>query len=159
MLGMRVLLLALALALGACQTSYQPFSTGGIFNVRGGWAHHRLDTNSFQVVFTGNRYTPVEKVQASLLYHAAEVAVANGANYFTIRDGPGAIWPHNVVIPGATVHVRHVLESWPPQASLLGQSHRVQAIIDTSVEPPAAPTEFTFHAASLARQLRPYIDP
>lgn len=156
---MRVLLLALALALGACQTGYQPFSTGGIINIRGGWAHHRLDANSFQVVFTGNRYTPVEKVQASLLYHAAEVAIANGANYFTIRDGPGAIWPYNVVIPGVTLHVRQVIESRPPQASLLGQSHRVQAIIDTHVEPPALPTEFTFHAASLAQQLRPYIDP
>jgi hypothetical protein len=159
MLRMRVLLLLVALALGACQTGYQPFSTGGIFNVRGGWTHHRLDENSFQVVFTGNRYTPAEKVQASLLYHAAQVTVANGDDYFVIRDGPGVVMPHNVVIPGVTVHVKHVLESWPPQPSLLGQSHRVQAIVDTYGEQPAQPTEFTFHAASLARQLRPYIDP
>ena len=72
-----------ALALAACTTAtpYQPIGTRG---ASGGYASQQIEDNRYRVSFAGNQFTSRERVENYLLYRAAELAVQQGYNGFTI---------------------------------------------------------------------------
>ena len=82
------LLVALALAAGltACETAtpYQPLAAGTQAN--GGFSDQRLEADRFRVTFQGNTLTSRETVETYLLYRAAELTLAQGADWFEMAD-------------------------------------------------------------------------
>ena len=74
------LLGVLALAACASPTPYQP-ATDGV-----GYADRVLETDRFRVTFGGNAETPRATVEDYLLYRAAELALAQGRDYFVLAD-------------------------------------------------------------------------
>ena len=79
-LGMRPLLLALVLMSGACATGYHPRGPGG------GYSELRVNERSWQVRFTGNRYTSPERAATMALRRAAELTAWSGYYGFWIAD-------------------------------------------------------------------------
>jgi hypothetical protein len=77
--------LAGILILAACATAtpYQPLGVG---DTRGGYAEQRIEENRYRVMFAGNVYTSRERVENFLLYRAAELALQNGYDGFTIVE-------------------------------------------------------------------------
>lgn len=78
---------ALALALGGCAgtaTPYQPLSSAN--QVAGGYSDVRLAEDRYEVMFAGNSLTSRERVEAALLYRAAELTLQQGYDWFVIED-------------------------------------------------------------------------
>ena len=71
---------SLLLFLAACATRYQPQG------MTGGFSSTQLDANVFQVTFKGNGNTSPERANDFTLLRSAELALANGFQYFTIID-------------------------------------------------------------------------
>jgi hypothetical protein len=89
MVGVKRLAGAAALALLAVgcagkPTPYQPISSSS--RVAGGYSETRLAADHFRVTFIGNSFTSRERVEASLLYRAAELTLAEGYDWFVIED-------------------------------------------------------------------------
>ena len=76
------ILAACVVALAGCAapSSYQPLATGDGY----GYSEQRIERNRFRVSFSGNAATPRETVQDYLLYRAAELTLAEGADYFIV---------------------------------------------------------------------------
>jgi len=74
------LVTAVLVGLGACAvpTLYQP-AAGGY-----GYAQQQIESNRFRVSFAGNSLTARETVENYLLYRAAEIALAQGGDYFVV---------------------------------------------------------------------------
>ncbi len=78
---MRILTISLIVAvLGGCATAYQPQG------ITGGFSSTQLDSNVFQVTFTGNGYTARGRANDFALLRSAELALENGYKYFIIVD-------------------------------------------------------------------------
>jgi hypothetical protein len=83
---------ALALAaiglfgLAACETAtpYQPAAPHNA--VAGGFTDQRLDDTHFRVTFSGNDATARGRVEAYMLYRAADLAVGEGFDWFEMVD-------------------------------------------------------------------------
>ena len=73
-------LAALVLAACANQTAYGPKSYNG------GYFEHQIEDTRFLVRFTGNTLTPRDRVEAFLLYRAAEITIEQGFAGFEIID-------------------------------------------------------------------------
>jgi len=87
----KALLVALAVtlaggALAACETAtpYQPLSPHNAQS--GGYSQTRIDTNRWQVTFQGNSLTSRGTVENYLLYHAAELTLSQGFDWFTTAE-------------------------------------------------------------------------
>lgn len=72
-------LLALA-ACGTPATPYAPATEPGGYGI----SETQLDANTWDVGFSGNRFTTREQVETSVLYRAAEIAAAAGADGFLV---------------------------------------------------------------------------
>ncbi|MGN6376686.1 MAG: CC0125/CC1285 family lipoprotein [Sphingomonas sp.] len=79
-------LAATTLMLAGCETAttYHP-ATGHGFG-REGYSEQRIESNRFQITFSGNGVTSRDTVERYLLYRAAELTVQNGYDYFTLVD-------------------------------------------------------------------------
>jgi hypothetical protein len=77
-----ILALGLTLGLAACETAtpYQPLEHGA--RASGGFKDQKLDTDHFEVSFSGNSLTSRSTVENYLLYRAAEITVAQGYDWF-----------------------------------------------------------------------------
>lgn len=78
---------ALALLAAGCAgkpTPYQPISSSS--RVAGGYSETRLAADHFRVTFAGNSFTSRERVEASLLYRAAELTLQERYDWFVIED-------------------------------------------------------------------------
>lgn len=86
MASLRPIALALVtlLALAACQTptAYQPITAKNEY----GYGDTKLDEDTWRVHVSGNSLTPRDLVENQLLYRAAEIALANGAEGFVLID-------------------------------------------------------------------------
>lgn len=85
MINFKTLALASAAAiLTACATAtpYQAAVKTGA----SGYTSTQIENNRFNVSFSGNSLTNQETVETYLLYRAAELAVQNGYDYFTVAD-------------------------------------------------------------------------
>jgi hypothetical protein len=81
-----VVALVLAAGLTACATPtpYQPNIRGQA--VSGGFSENRIEGDRWRVNFAGNSLTSRETVEGYLLYRAAELTLAEGADWFEIVD-------------------------------------------------------------------------
>jgi len=79
-------LLALSAGLAACATAtpYQPNIPGQ--SVSGGYAEVQIEPGRYRVTYTGNSLTSRETVEGGLLYRAAELTVAQGADWFAVVE-------------------------------------------------------------------------
>ncbi|QZH76507.1 MAG: hypothetical protein JY451_01995 [Erythrobacter sp.] len=68
----------------ATPTPYQPEIAHS--QVRGGYSDQQLAPDRYRVTFHGNSLTSRETVEAFLLYRAAELTVASGADWFAVID-------------------------------------------------------------------------
>ena len=77
---------ALASGLAACATPtpYQPLNPNDVS--AGGYRDARLDSNHWRVGFAGNSVTSREQVERYLLYHAADLTVGQGFEWFQETD-------------------------------------------------------------------------
>jgi hypothetical protein len=68
--------------LAGCQTAtpYQPLNAANAD--AGGYSDHQIESNRFQVSFSGNAVTSRETVERYLLYRAAELTLAQGHDWF-----------------------------------------------------------------------------
>jgi hypothetical protein len=83
----RLLLAACAcLSLAACATAtpYQPYAPSGAAS--GGFSEQKITSDRFRVTFSGNSLTARDTVERYLLYRAAELTVAQGADWFSLAD-------------------------------------------------------------------------
>ena len=64
--------------LAGCATAYQPDG------VSGGYADQRLNDNTEQVSFRGDRFTSPETLHSFLLRRCADLTLQNGYNYFEL---------------------------------------------------------------------------
>lgn len=85
LLGAAVASLAL-LALAACETAtpYQPLNPAHA--TEGGYKDVQIEASRFRVSFTGNSATSRETVERYLLLRAAELTLAQGADWFETAD-------------------------------------------------------------------------
>jgi hypothetical protein len=77
----------MALVVAGCAgqpTPYQPMSSSS--RIAGGYSETRLAADHFRVSFVGNSFTSRERVEASLLYRAAELTLQEGYQWFLIED-------------------------------------------------------------------------
>lgn len=77
---------SLGAALAACETAtpYQPLRPGSAES--GGYGDTRLEANRFRVSFQGNSMTSRDTVETYLLYHAAELTLHEGYDWFEAVD-------------------------------------------------------------------------
>jgi hypothetical protein len=78
--------LILGASLSACvsPTPYQPNVKGAA--TAGGYSESRIEPNRWRVNFSGNTMTSRETVEGYLLFHAAELTLQNGDDWFSIND-------------------------------------------------------------------------
>ncbi len=78
----KVFLLSAVLLLAACgsPTPYQPALDGY------GFQEQQIEGNRYRVSFSGNSLTPRATVEDYLLYRAAELTLAQGADFFILAD-------------------------------------------------------------------------
>jgi len=71
-----------AVSIVGCSTAtpYQPFRHGE------GYGDQRIESNRFSIHFAGNSSTSRSTVETYLLYHAAELTLANGYDYFVTDE-------------------------------------------------------------------------
>lgn len=79
-----LLLVASAAVLTACATA-TPYQAAVEQN-KVGYSDTKIESNRFNVSFSGNSLTSQETVETYLLHRAAELAVENGYDYFTVVD-------------------------------------------------------------------------
>jgi len=82
---LKTLMIAGAAALlTACATAtpYQAAQKAGAY----GFDQQQIENNRFSVSFSGNSLTDRETVETYMLYRAAELAVNNGYDHFTVAD-------------------------------------------------------------------------
>jgi len=74
--------IGLGAALSACETAtpYQPLTPGSA--QAGGYSETKIEANRFKVTFKGNGMTSRATVENYLLYHAAELTLAQGYDWF-----------------------------------------------------------------------------
>lgn len=65
-------------------TPYQPIESSS--RIAGGYSEERLAEGLYRVTFAGNRLTSRERVEAYLLYRAAELSLQQGYDWFVIVD-------------------------------------------------------------------------
>ncbi len=81
---MRALILAAVLALGACAT---PTPYQAATGQRGyGYAEQAIEANRVRLSFSGNTLTDRQVVEDYLLFRAAEMALARGADHFVVVE-------------------------------------------------------------------------
>ena len=87
----------IAMALSGCATPYQ--SVGAT----GGYVDRKIDDQTWHVQFSGNGYTPRDKVHKYFMYRCAELTQRAGFKYFTIIPAAlsGAVTPSNRLTNGA----------------------------------------------------------
>ncbi|MGH8445935.1 MAG: CC0125/CC1285 family lipoprotein [Solimonas sp.] len=85
-------ILAAAALLAGCAsvTPYQPSQKGF------GYSEQMIEANRYRVIFAGSSATPRQTVENYLLYHAAEITLNSGNDYFVVassgtsaKDGSG----------------------------------------------------------------------
>lgn len=86
----RLLIPALALAamaVAGCETAtpYQPI-TAHNSKASGGYSDQQIDADHWRVTFAGNSLTSRETVERYLLYRAAELTLAQGADWFAATN-------------------------------------------------------------------------
>ena len=74
--------LAAALGLAACATPPTPYQAGG--EGRHGYFEDQIDPETWRVRFSGNRATDRAVVEDYVLYRAAEITLAQGADGFVV---------------------------------------------------------------------------
>src|SRR5271156_2424289 len=77
----RLVALSAVCLLAGCATAYQPDG------IAGGYSDQRLDGNTAQVSFRGNRFNSPEMLQSYLLRRCADITLENGYNYFVLTKG------------------------------------------------------------------------
>lgn len=80
-----LLVVGVCALINACVSNgpeYVPISEGG----ENGYSSQKLNSDTFRITFSGSPGTPVNRVQDYALLRAAELAVVNGYNKFTIED-------------------------------------------------------------------------
>lgn len=89
-----------ALLLGACatETTYRP-ATGRGFD-RTGYSDRQVEQNRFLVTFAGNSSTPRDTVERYLLFHAAELTLQNGGDYFVMANRDTDLQSRTFSTPG-----------------------------------------------------------
>jgi hypothetical protein len=76
------LLWALAVLVAGCTPSlYRPLI------LEDGYASTRVNTDTFSVMFQGNKYTPRDTAETYALYRAAELTLESGFDYFVVIGG------------------------------------------------------------------------
>jgi len=73
-----LLSIVMTLCVAGCATPYQ--SVG----VTGGYIDRKIDDQTYHVQFSGNGYTPADKVHKYFMYRCAELTTQAGYKYFTI---------------------------------------------------------------------------
>ena len=86
-LNLAVALAALALLAAGCgsPTLYRPMT------LQGGYTQTRLGSDTVNVVFQGNAYTPWRTARMYALYRSAELAVESNFDYFVVVGGNAEI--------------------------------------------------------------------
>jgi hypothetical protein len=74
----RLVALSAVCLLAACATAYQPDG------VSGGYSDQRLNDNTAQVSFRGNRFISPDTLHSYLLRRCADVTLQNGYRYFVL---------------------------------------------------------------------------
>ncbi len=84
----KIVVTALAVAtlglLSACATPTPYGPATGTSSYRPGYTDTRIEEGRYRLSFAGNDLTPRETVENYLLYHAAELTLANGYDWFEI---------------------------------------------------------------------------
>lgn len=90
---------AVCLLLAGCTTAtpYQPNLPGQ--RVSGGYSEHRLGGDRYEVSFSGNSLTSRDRVEAYLLYRAAELTLRDGNDWFLIVNRLTERDAHTYVTP------------------------------------------------------------
>jgi hypothetical protein len=78
--------LTAALTLGACATPtpYQPLTKSN--SVSGGYSDLKISGDRYRITFQGNDVTDRDTVERYLLFHAAEVTLRDGYDYFLLTN-------------------------------------------------------------------------
>jgi hypothetical protein len=74
----RLVALSAICLLTSCATAYQPDG------IAGGYSDQRMDGNTTQVSFRGNRFNSPEMLQSYLLRRCADITLENGYNHFVL---------------------------------------------------------------------------
>ena len=101
--GRKVVLAALAgstLMVAGCatETTYRP-ATGVGFN-RTGYSERQVEPNRFIVTFAGNSVTSRDTVERYLLFHAAQLTLQNGFDYFVMANRDTDLQSRTFSTPG-----------------------------------------------------------
>ena len=92
-----LLAVVLTVNLAGCATPYQPVGATG------GFVDKKIDEQTYHVQFSGNGYTPREKVNKYFMYRCAELTQQAGFKYFTIIPAAisGALPPADHLVSGS----------------------------------------------------------
>lgn len=77
---------ALSLVACATPTPYQPADPKSSASFARGYQEQKIENNRYRLSFSGNTSTPRETVEDYMLFRAAELAVENGYDWFTLAN-------------------------------------------------------------------------
>lgn len=136
-MGMRYVF-ALLLALGGCQTPYQPEGFGG------GYEDIRLSDDTFEIRARGNGYSSEAHTRNIVLLRASELAIQNGFSHFMILDGSMKSTERTFTTPGSI--------NTTGQASVYGNT--IYGTSNSIYTPPQAHRVTNQHGAALVKMFR-----
>jgi len=87
-------ILVIAILAAGCATEYQKSGATG------GFKETQLAPDMFRVSFTGNSFTPTDRVQDYALLRAAEITLENKAKYFAVVSSADQTRRNTYVTPG-----------------------------------------------------------
>jgi hypothetical protein len=122
-------LLLFSVLVGCAGTGYHPVDTSG------GYADTRLGDGLFQITFRANSYTPQERVDAYVLFRAAQVARQEQADRFIVRrQRIAAIISRPGMLPvdqrTTSITIELIPEGGPAPPPEL-ESYRVDSLLNT----------------------------
>lgn len=150
---MRFVVFVFFLALGGCQTPYQPEGIGG------GYEDIRLSDDTFEIRARGNGYSTEAHTRNIVLLRASELAKQNGFSHFLILDGSMKTTEKTYTSPGYSTTTGHANVYGNVNSSVYGNtvssvySGTAYGTSNTTYMPPQTHTIANQHGRIIAKML------
>lgn len=141
-----ITLIAFCFLMCSCATHYN--SDG----FRGGYSELKIDTDTYEVKFTGNGYTSQSLIEKYFLFRCSEITIGNGKKYFVFYD-------KNIGSVKANTNVRGNIDSYGNVSATTFDVTKAfgKGTIKIYDSRPESPSGIVYDAEEIYKSLKPSI--